>query len=303
VSGADCASPRALSQRRLIIRPGAIGDCILALPAMEHLRAAYTEVWVPARSAPLIRFADCVRGISSTGLDLLGLPDREPPRGLLDLLAQFDSIVSWYGTNRPEFHAAMARLPFTSIEALPDADCSLHAADFYLMQARRICADGTWSERSAIPRIECARTAPSGQTDLSARFARDRSSGYIVIHPFSGSAKKNWPLERYRQVARQLGDAVRWCAGPEDELAEAVRFENLYEVACWLAGARLYIGNDSGITHLAAAAGTPVLALFGPTEARVWAPRGERVQVLARMESLNADDVVAAARELLRATG
>jgi ADP-heptose:LPS heptosyltransferase len=58
-----------------------------------------------------------------------------------------------------------------------------------------------------------------------------------------------------------------------------VRIENLYELACWLASARLYIGNDSGITHLAAAVGTPVLALFGPTDPDVWAPRGANVRV------------------------
>ena len=73
---------------------------------------------------------------------------------------------------------------------------------------------------------------------------------------------------------------VRWCRGPEDPpLDDAVEIGNLYELACWLARARLYIGNDSGITHLAAAVGTPVLALFGPTDPRVWAPRGEHVRV------------------------
>ena len=69
---------------------------------------------------------------------------------------------------------------------------------------------------------------------------------------------------------------VRWCAGPDDPpLQGAVRIDDLYELACWLARARLYIGNDSGITHLAAAVGTPVLALFGPARPnRVGAARG-----------------------------
>ena len=73
---------------------------------------------------------------------------------------------------------------------------------------------------------------------------------------------------------------VHWCSGPEDPpLPEAVRFDNLYDLACWLARARLYVGNDSGITHLAAAVGTPVLALFGPSDPAVWAPRGPNVRV------------------------
>jgi heptosyltransferase III len=74
---------------------------------------------------------------------------------------------------------------------------------------------------------------------------------------------------------------VRWCAGPEEQLENAVRIDNLFELACWLATARLYIGNDSGITHLAAAVGIPVVAIFGPTDPGVWAPRGERVRIVS----------------------
>jgi hypothetical protein len=62
---------------RLIIRPGGIGDCILSLPAIEHLRAEYTEVWVPSAVVPLIRSVEA-RAIASTGIDLLGLPGVEP---------------------------------------------------------------------------------------------------------------------------------------------------------------------------------------------------------------------------------
>jgi heptosyltransferase-3 len=77
---------------------------------------------------------------------------------------------------------------------------------------------------------------------------------------------------------------VHWCAGEDDPpLNGAVRIDNLYELACWLARGRLYIGNDSGITHLAAAAGTPVLAIFGPTDPEIWAPRGPHVRVVKAM--------------------
>jgi heptosyltransferase III len=69
-------------------------------------------------------------------------------------------------------------------------------------------------------------------------------------------------------------------AGPDEALDRATRFENLFDLARWLAGAALYIGNDSGITHLAAAVGIPVIALFGPTSPDIWAPRGPNVTVL-----------------------
>ncbi|HXN47021.1 MAG TPA: glycosyltransferase family 9 protein [Bryobacteraceae bacterium] len=263
--------------KRLIIRPGGVGDCILALPAMESLRATTTEVWAASANLPLIRFADSLRSIASTGLDLLGIPDRDPPPGVLDALARFDSIVSWYGARRPEFRASVAGLPFRFLDALPDRP-GVHAADFYL---RQVSPDSG----PAIPRIACPPTDPAA---------------FVAIHPFSGSAKKNWPLERFSELARRLDVPVRWSAGPEEPLEDAERFDSLYDLACWLRSARLYIGNDSGITHLAAAVGTPVVALFGPTDPSIWAPRGDRVSVVATthpgeaMECIGVADVFAA---------
>ena len=89
---------------------------------------------------------------------------------------------------------------------------------------------------------------------------------------------------------------MKWCVGPEehldDTLDKPVRIDNLYDLACWLATARLYIGNDSGITHLAAAVGVPTIAIFMTTDPRVWAPRGDHVTIL---ENPSVDDVLAAA--------
>ncbi len=59
--------------RRLLIRPGAIGDVILSLPTLEAARADYTEVWAPRAVLPLIRFADRTRAIADTGLELVGV--------------------------------------------------------------------------------------------------------------------------------------------------------------------------------------------------------------------------------------
>jgi ADP-heptose:LPS heptosyltransferase len=248
-----------------VIRPGAIGDFIVSLPALERLRCGYLEVWVAPPNVPLVRFADRVRSIASTGLDLLGVA--EPPTSLLDELRGFDSIVSWYGANRPEFRELMRdlKLPCIFFPALPTASpdaAAVHATDFYLEQVRELSAAGG----DPIPRIRCQAA----------------SANFAALHPFSGSARKNWPLEKFRQMARGLERTmpVHWCAGPQDEpLDDAVRIHDLYELACCLASSRLYIGNDFGITHLAAAVGTPVLALFGPTDPSVWAPRGANVRV------------------------
>ena len=248
--------------RRLVIRPGAIGDFIVSLPALECLRTDYLEVWTATPNVPLVRFADAVRSIASTGLDLLGIAD--PPPHVIAELRRFDSIVSWYGANRPEFRDLVRSLdlPFTFFPALPPQGAPMHATDFYLDQVSAL------KECSAdpIPRIRC---------DV----ARE---DFAVIHPFSGSPRKNWPLENFRLLARGLERRmpVHWCAGADDPpLSGARRIDDLYALACWLAQASLYIGNDSGITHLAAAVGTPVLAIFGPTDPSVWAPRGKHVRI------------------------
>ena len=229
---------------------------------------------------PLFRFADRTSSIVSTGLNLLELPDVALPERLLERLRSFDSIISWYGSNRAEFieRVTALRLPFRFFPALPPPDGGIHAVDFFLRHA----LEAGGQPLPPFPRIDCP----------------PRERAFAVIHPFSGSQKKNWPLERYRQLAERLKPKlpVQWLAGPEDPLDGATRIDDLYELACNLAGARIYIGNDSGITHLAAAAGTPVIALFGPTDPATWAPRGPRVRMIRgdSMNNISVDEVLCA---------
>jgi heptosyltransferase-3 len=266
--------------RRLLVRPGGIGDCILTFPAMEHLKADYTEVWISRPVVPLLRFADIVRPLSATGIDAAGIGDEEDDFRLQKRLSEFDLVVSWYGTNRPEFRQVVraSGVPSTFHAALPPAGCNEHACDFF---SRQVGALRGLAPKINVSGSSCRRTA--------------------VIHPFSGSTKKNWPLDRYRQLAKQLPLDVNWVAGPEESLDSAVRFEHLNELAAWLAGTQLYIGNDSGITHLAAAVGVPVLALFGPTSPALWGPRGKQVETLHRnpISELAVETVAEAANRLL----
>lgn len=259
-------------RRRLLIRPGAIGDVIVSLPALEALRAAETELWVPAALVPLVSHAaDRVRAISSTGIDLLELG--RAPATLIQTLTSFDDIVSWYGSNREEFRSSARAWPFRFFPALPPGvpqhtPSPIHAVDFYLAQ--------TGLPTGATPRIPI-------------RSARHSQGGQLALHPFSGSASKNWPLDRFRELATRI--PFEFCHD---------LFADLGDLAAWLSGARLFVGNDSGITHLAAALGVPTLALFGPTDPRVWAPRGACVIRAEPIESLTVDRVHQAVIDLLR---
>lgn len=236
--------------RRLLIRPGAIGDVIVSLPALEAAarEADYSEAWVPAATVPLVGFTDAVRSLAGTGLDLLELG--LAPGALVRHLGSFDSIYSWYGAAREEFRAAVRGLPVRFFPALPGEGAG-HAVDYYLRQVD--------AAAGARPRLPVPRW----------------NGGFLALHPFSGSEPKNWPLERFIELAGRLGG--EWCEGPEPR---RYRFGDLGELARWLAGAAAYVGNDSGITHLAAAVGTPVVVLFGPSDPAVWEPRGACVRRL-----------------------
>ena len=259
--------------RRLLVRPGAIGDCLTCFPAMDYLCAGFTEVWIPSALVPLVQFADRVQALPDTGLDLLGLGDGDPPARLRERLASFDSIVSWYGSNRPGFREAALHLNtnWRFFSALPTSGDAIHATDFFARQAG--------APMGLAPCIETSKEPTRGEA---------------IIHPFSGSKRKNWPFHRFEELARRLKLPVAWTAGPEEELPQAQRFDNLLSLAKFMAGANLFIGNDSGPTHLAAAIGVPTIALFGASDPQVWAPRGKNVTVVcgASMEAIEVDDVL-----------
>ena len=223
---------------------------------MESLRQAYTEVWCAEQNVPLARFADVARSIGSAGLDRLGFL---PADDVMERLRGFDSIVSWYGSSRPEFRELTGQLglPIRFLPALPDG--TRHAVDFYNAQAIALGA----VPPSRFPFIACPAAART----------------FAAIHPFASSAAKRAPMGLFQSMADKLSRTmpVKWFCGPEEFLEGAARIGNLYELACVLRGARIFIGNDSGISHLAAAVRTPCLTLFKATDPAVWSPRGPSV--------------------------
>ena len=244
---------------RLLIRTGAIGDFIVSLPALESLRTDYTEVWCAGQNVPLARFADSAQSIVASGLDRLGLL---PADDVIDRLRRFHSIISWYGTNRQDFRQLTddLHLPFQFLPALPTGPG--HAVDFYNEQARQLGAIPV----SRFPRIKCP---PADRT-------------FAVIHPFASNPSKCAPMAVFESAANKLAESmpVHWLCGPEEELNGAIRIPDLYNLACWLSQARIFVGNDSGISHLAAAVGTPVQAFFQTTDPKIWSPRGPSVNII-----------------------
>ncbi len=124
-------------------------------------------------------------------------------------------------------------------------------------------------------------------------------NGPIILHPGSGSARKNWPADCWLELLRHLPGRVTLVLGEAElerwalPLAAGVQTDALInqplpELVAHLSTCRLFLGHDSGISHLAAAAGARCVLLFGPTDPSIWAPPTPDVRVLREGDSLAA---------------
>jgi ADP-heptose:LPS heptosyltransferase len=120
------------------------------------------------------------------------------------------------------------------------------------------------------------------------RLVQGLPPAFLAVHPGSGSPAKNWPAERFLEVAGTLSGGQAWLlvrgpaegAFPHPRGAKEARQWPLRVLGAALARAGLFLGNDSGVAHLAAAAGTPTLVLYGLTDPALWAPVGPAVATL-----------------------
>jgi ADP-heptose:LPS heptosyltransferase len=232
------------------------------------------------------------------------------------------------GDVAPELRAAL--LPFEAVIAYSATEELLHGLARAAAHARIVARPPSpppggphaalWlAESVAALGVQPATPPPllvasEAEEDEASSWLERLGPGFLAMHPGSGSPRKNWPAQRFAAFAELLcarrpwllieGPADAEAAAPLARLPSVVHARELPPrvLGAVLARAGLYVGNDSGISHLAAAWGAPVLALFGPTDPGQWAPIGPRVMVLraedGRMESLELDEVVRAAREI-----
>ena len=162
------------------------------------------------------------------------------------------------------------------------------------------------------PGIHAGLTRGASPSDIEV--SRSLRPPVAALHPGSGSPKKNWPADRYAALASDLEQGGEWAplfifgdadAAIEDEIKriapESRRLSNLslIELSAVLSECAAYVGNDSGVTHLAAGLGLPVVALFGPTDPAIWKPSGCRVSVIKARPDFG-DLTVERVRETIR---
>lgn len=123
---------------------------------------------------------------------------------------------------------------------------------------------------------------------------------YAVIHPVAATGEKTWPAERFAEVARYVERSLELepvlIGGPGEDLAafrgwRTVAGAPLAEIKSLIAGASLFLGNDSGPAHMAAAFGIPVVVIFGPSDREVWAPWRTPAEVLTGSGGIEAVSV------------
>ncbi len=283
--------------RCLVIHPGAVGDVLLALPALAHLGrvlpGAARVVAVTLRPASLLAgspYVEVTRDFD--GFELHRLFMAEPDPRVLRALGEYDAIVSWFGAGDPTYCAHLTGLGSRVViaRATPPAGSSVHASRHLV---NTLGAFGPLPD--ALPPIRLV--AEEAERAWAGAWLRARGVGTdqaVVLHPGAGRPGKVWP--GFAPLARRLagqGLPVVLVTGPADAVAAArlvadgtvaetmiARDLPLRRLAALLEAARVFVGNDSGPSHLAAALGCPTLVLFGPTNPAVWAPLGDRVTTL-----------------------
>jgi heptosyltransferase I len=290
VSGRKCGNPRVL-----IVRLSAVGDCVQTMPLVCAVRDHWPEAhitWAVGKgAAPLVEACDAVD-------QMIVLPKRfvTSPSLLWRLRCElqherFDfsldpqgltksGLVAWLcgarrriGFARP---AAREVNPWLQTELV--ASRAAHRVERYLELLRPFgIVQPSVRFDLKIPREAEAKAAEMG-------------GDYVVLNPGAGWDSKRWPIERYAQVARHLVDGglrsvITWGGTQELAWAERIVAESggatilapattLLELAVILRQARLFVGSDTGPLHMAAAVGTPCVALFGASRAAACGPYG-----------------------------
>ncbi len=303
--------------RKILLRlPNWLGDAVLCLPALERLRAHFPQAEIVALARP--RAADLL--LSHPSLNRVWVFERpgrhQGLRGLLALARElrqerFELAVLFQNAFEAALLVWLAGIPqrvgyrcdargplLTAAIAVPrPREIPAHETYYYLELLRR----AGWLD--SLPAIERVSLPPApGLVERVRQRLRDSGAAdkplRVVIAPgvLNGSARC-WPPERYAALADRLVEAhnaaVLLCGAPAEiplgqEIRSRMRFPAISlmgqdtpaEMLCLLTFVDLFIGNDSGASHLAAAAGVPQVVIFGPTDETRTGPLNPRARIV-----------------------
>jgi heptosyltransferase-3 len=272
--------------RILIVALRRLGDVLLTTPLIRSLKRAYPDA---AIDVLVFKGTEGILAGNPDIADVIAMPER-PGAGvsfalLRKLRRRYDLAISTQSGDRPTFYAwaagrrsagfvegdgALARLKRFALTHPVDVVGGTHRVPEVLRLAQAL---------GVAPVSELV--APRGSPGVAP------SRPYAVIHAAPMYRYKRWTDEGWRGLASALaarGLAVVATGGPgdKDELdaiwgvrPEVKRLDGALswpELAGLIQGASVYLGPDTSVTHLAAATGTPTVALYGPTDPRLWGP-------------------------------
>lgn len=298
---------------QLAVHPGALGDVLLAVPALRALRATSAAPLVLAaqpRIGALLEALGVVDGhvaFDALGLDALFVEDADS----LPRLPDVERVVSWFGALDPVFRRRLKEHVADAIVAPSVGEGSAciwqHLLDTVGAPAGDWCAP--------IEMTEPVR-ALGAHALAATRF--DGPPPFVFVHPGAGSAAKCWPAEAFARTIATVAARSRMNAfvheGPADRAAADALRRHIGRGVAWvvepsltaLAGAlsrvTVYLGNDSGVSHLAAALGVPSVILFADANLPWrpwWSHAAVRTVTMSRVVDAEVEAVVADVRRLL----
>ena len=283
-------------KRILVIRGGAIGDFVLTLPALNALREAYPSAHIEILGHKHIAalaedrfYARRVRSIESALLSKFFAKDADLPAELAKYFAEFDLIITYLYDPDLILETNLRRSGARKIVRGPAKIDN--GSDAARQLAQPINELGL-SISDFAPKLYPS----SGDRQRGEEFLAGLTVPIVALHPGSGSHEKNWPLQNWiglgNHFLENFNGSLVIVSGEADEdqvrqlesvwQNPRVRFAKhlpLPDLAAALENTT-FVGHDSGISHLAAAAGARCILVFGPTDPAVWAPLNENARAI-----------------------
>jgi ADP-heptose:LPS heptosyltransferase len=268
----------------LIVHPGALGDLVIIFPLIQTLRRRFQRLGILAQSS-LGRLAGAEGLVNDwhpieaawTATLFAGQPSPEARR----ILSPFASILVFsFSETLAKCLQGIAGARVYRLPPRPPSEERSHVADY--INANLL----SWS---------LITEKDGNDADHQGNFSKRQRASHtrlVMLHPGAGSIRKRWALGGFLEAAENLqraGWIPEFLIGPaEEDLLASIektgfifhRPVDLLELLTVLRSASAYIGNDSGVSHLAVWAGLPSVVIFGPADPLRWAPRGRRVQVV-----------------------
>ena len=285
----------------LVIRGGAIGDFILTLPVLAALRGQFPNTSLELLGYPHIaqlahagKLVDAVHSIDARPMAGFFARRGQLSPMLADFFSSFAIIISYLYDPDGIFQenvGKVSKAQFIAGPHRPDERAGVHATEVFLQPLTRLAI----FEADPVPRLQVKAETVKREHQLA-------------LHPGSGSEKKNWPEAKWRELIKKLfGSRLLLVGGEAEEgrlerLAEIAPCEvarslPLVDLAVRLSACRVFLGHDSGITHLAAAAGLSTIVLWGDTNESVWKPQGN-VTVLKGLANITPEDAFNAVQSM-----